>query len=172
MNAPIEIHPGIILVQNFLLQEEIDAIIELCESTPDEEWDKRLRSAFGIENLPFAAELKERMYEIFDENEYVVRSLNKIQRREPGDVSSIPAHYARQYEDERCVYGLTITINDDYEGGELEFVDQEFTIKPEAGSLIYFPATEEYKFKINSVTSDVHRYAIPEQIYVVEQDAC
>lgn len=168
MDAPTQIHPGIFLVNNFLSQEEMDAIINLCEPISDEEWDMRLRSAFGIDDLPFAADLKDRLYEVFDENEYLVRSFNKIQRREPGDVSHIAPHYARKYEDERCIYGLTVTVNDNYEGGELHFVDQNFTVKPEAGSLIYFPATEDYKFSITSVTTDVHRYSIPEQVYLAE----
>lgn len=171
MDAPIEIHPGIFLVENFLSQEEIDAIINLCEPITDEEWDLRLRSAFGLHDLPFAEDLKTRLYEIFDPEQYVVRSFNKIQRREPGDVSIIPPHWARKYEDERCVYGVSVTINDNYEGGALEFIDQNFTHKPEAGSLMYFPSTEDYKFNITSVTSDVHRYSIPEQVYVVEPDS-
>lgn len=170
MDAPIEVHPGIFLIENFLSQEERDAIIALCEPITDEEWDRRLRSAFGINDLSFAAELKDRLYDIFDENEYVIRSFNKIQRREPGGVTDIAPHYARKYEDERCVYGLTVTVNDNYEGGALEFVEQNFTIKPPAGSLIYFPSTEDYGFKITYVTTDVHRYAIPEQVYVVEPD--
>jgi prolyl 4-hydroxylase len=170
MDAPTEIHPGIFLVNDFLSQEERDAIIALCEPITDEEWDRRLKSAFGINDLPFAAELEDRLYEIFDETQYAVRSFNKIQRREPGEVTDIQPHYARKYEDERCLFGVTVTVNDDYEGGELDFVGQGFTIKPPAGSLIYFPSTEDYAFKINYVTGDVHRYSIPEQVYVVEPD--
>jgi len=170
MAAPIEVHSGIFLVNDFLSQEERDAIINLCEPISDEEWDRRLKSAFGIDDLPFAAELKDRMYDIFDETRYVIRNFNKIQRREPGVVTDIAPHYARKYEDERCVFGLTVTVNDNYEGGELEFVNQGFTIKAPAGSLLYFPSTEDYAFKITYITTDVHRYAIPEQVYVVEPD--
>lgn len=168
MDAPIEIHPGIFLVENFLSQGEIDAIIALCEPISDEEWDKRLRSAFGLNDLPFAGELKGRLEQVFDPEEYVVRSFNKIQRREPGDVRNIAPHWARKYEDERCIFGVSITVNDNYEGGALEFVDKGFTYKPSAGSLMYFPATEDYKFNITSVTTDVHRYSIPEQVYELD----
>lgn len=170
MDAPVEIHSGIFLVENFLSQEERDAIVTLCEAITDEEWDKRLRSAFGIDDLPFAADLKERLYEVFDDTQYVVRGFNKIQRREPGETTDIQPHYARKYEDERCVFGSSITVNDNYEGGELEFVNQNFTVKTPAGSLIYFPSTEDYAFRITYITTDVHRYAIPEQVYVVEPD--
>jgi hypothetical protein len=35
-------------------------------------------------------------------------------------------------------------LNDNYSGGELEFPNQEFSIKPEAGSMIVFPSIGEY----------------------------
>lgn len=35
-------------------------------------------------------------------------------------------------------------LNDDYSGGELEFPNQGFSIKPEAGSMIIFPSVEPY----------------------------
>lgn len=35
-------------------------------------------------------------------------------------------------------------INDDYEGGEINFPDHNLTIKPEANSLILFPGNENY----------------------------
>jgi len=35
-------------------------------------------------------------------------------------------------------------LNDNYRGGELEFPNQGFSIKPEAGSMILFPSTQPY----------------------------
>jgi hypothetical protein len=35
-------------------------------------------------------------------------------------------------------------LNDNYFGGELEFPNQGFSIKPEAGSMILFPSTQPY----------------------------
>jgi len=35
-------------------------------------------------------------------------------------------------------------LNDDYEGGELEFPNHGLSIKPEAGSMIMFPSTQPY----------------------------
>lgn len=38
-------------------------------------------------------------------------------------------------------YSLVTYLNDDYEGGEIEFKNQQVRIKPKAGSLVMFPST-------------------------------
>jgi len=50
-------------------------------------------------------------------------------------------------------------LNDNYEGGELEFVNFGIKIKPEAGMLVLFPATFPYKHIAHPVTSGT-KYAI------------
>jgi predicted 2-oxoglutarate/Fe(II)-dependent dioxygenase YbiX len=49
------------------------------------------------------------------------------------------------YGDERSpVISVVLYLNDDYEGGELEFKNQNVVIKPEAGSIVIFPSIEPY----------------------------
>lgn len=55
-------------------------------------------------------------------------------------VDVIPNHPQWGY---RRVSGLAY-LNDDYEGGELVFPRREITIKPEAGSLVFFPSDFSY----------------------------
>jgi len=50
-------------------------------------------------------------------------------------------------------------INDDYEGGEIEFPVKEFTYKPEANSLVAFPSTSEYLHGVKKVTKGT-RYTV------------
>jgi predicted 2-oxoglutarate/Fe(II)-dependent dioxygenase YbiX len=38
-------------------------------------------------------------------------------------------------------YSLVIYLNDDYEGGEIHFIDSGVKIKPSAGTIVAFPAT-------------------------------
>jgi predicted 2-oxoglutarate/Fe(II)-dependent dioxygenase YbiX len=47
--------------------------------------------------------------------------------------------------------------NDDYEGGELEFIHFGVKIKPKAGQLFLFPAGYSYEHKIHPVTGGGYR---------------
>ena len=47
--------------------------------------------------------------------------------------------------------------NDDYEGGELEFLHFGIKIKPKAGQLFLFPAGYSYEHKIHPVTGGGYR---------------
>lgn len=40
-----------------------------------------------------------------------------------------------------CTVSSVMYLNDDYEGGELEFTKLGFKIKPEAGDIVVFPST-------------------------------
>ena len=42
-------------------------------------------------------------------------------------------------------------INDNYEGGEIRFVDHDFTIKPKSGTLIMFPGNKYYSHEVLEV---------------------
>jgi predicted 2-oxoglutarate/Fe(II)-dependent dioxygenase YbiX len=53
-----------------------------------------------------------------------------------------------------CERDVTILLylNDDYEGGELEFPDWNCTFKPKAGTLIAFPSYIEFSHRVHPVT--------------------
>lgn len=42
-------------------------------------------------------------------------------------------------------YSFVIYLNDDYTGGELDFLDRNITIKPEAGAILAFPSLHEHE---------------------------
>jgi predicted 2-oxoglutarate/Fe(II)-dependent dioxygenase YbiX len=54
-----------------------------------------------------------------------------------------------------CERDVTILLylNDDYEGGELEFPDWSCKFKPKAGTLIAFPSYIEFSHQVRPVTS-------------------
>lgn len=73
-------------------------------------------------------------------------------------------------------YGTPRTVsfvyypNDDYEGGELEFVHFGVTIKPKAGDLFIFPSGYSYQHKIHPVVGSGVRYTIVWFATEMEQD--
>jgi len=62
-------------------------------------------------------------------------------------------HIDRNYKDPRNSMDWTVLVylNDDYEGGELVFPDYNITIKPSAGSAIFFPCNA--KHSVNKIQS-------------------
>jgi len=50
-------------------------------------------------------------------------------------------------------------LNDNYEGGEIEFPSFNIKYKPEAGDFIMFPSSYAYRHKVNPVLSGI-RYSI------------
>lgn len=51
-------------------------------------------------------------------------------------------------------------LNDDYEGGELNFVNQKLKIKPKAGTVVLFPSTEKFVHYTNKVISNI-KFFVP-----------
>ena len=71
-------------------------------------------------------------------------------------------HYKAHYDSNTSI-GRAISaicyLNDDYEGGELEFVNFGITIKPEKGTLILFPSNYAYTHIAHPVTKGT-KYAL------------
>lgn len=55
--------------------------------------------------------------------------------------------------------------NDDYEGGELEFVHFGVKIKPKANQLFVFPSAYSYEHKIHDITGGNNRWTIVSFLY-------
>jgi hypothetical protein len=55
---------------------------------------------------------------------------------------------------------LVFYLNDDYEGGEIEFPQQGISLKPEAGSIVIFPSISPYYHDPKPVTKGT-KYMIP-----------
>lgn len=63
------------------------------------------------------------------------------------------------------VISVVAYLNDDYEGGEIEFKDQNIKIKPEAGSIVIFPSKEPYYHASLPVKSGI-KYMTPGFWYI------
>jgi predicted 2-oxoglutarate/Fe(II)-dependent dioxygenase YbiX len=68
------------------------------------------------------------------------------------------AHYDGSTSIGRAISAL-VYLNDDYEGGEIEFVNFKVKIKPKAGMMILFPSNYAYRHIAHPVTSGT-KYAL------------
>lgn len=55
---------------------------------------------------------------------------------------------------------ILVSLNDNYEGGEINFINQNSRIKPKAGSVLVFPSTPAFEYKYEPLISGT-RYVIP-----------
>lgn len=51
------------------------------------------------------------------------------------------------------VMSAVLYVNDDYEGGTIDFPNQGLSIKPEAGSVVMFPSTQPFVHSPNEIIS-------------------
>ena len=58
------------------------------------------------------------------------------------------------------VLSVLLYLNDDYDGGELEFRQSKIKFKPEPGSVLFFPSNFLYVHEVHPVTKGP-RYALP-----------
>jgi hypothetical protein len=100
--------------------------------------------------------------ELFDSHKMVEDSLDKCLRHYENlwnlrmhykeafnFVKYLPGEYFKIHGDHGPYYSCTISavvyLNDEYEGGEIEFIRQNLKIKPEAGDIILFPSNFVYE---------------------------
>lgn len=100
---------------------------------------------------------------IFD---FIKKTGLKVKEQEPWEIiryseSQKLAWHCDNGDSHPCLISFVIYLNDDYEGGDVEFKDflPGRTIKPNAGSMLVFPSGLEYIHKVNPVESGV-KYAL------------
>lgn len=62
--------------------------------------------------------------------------------------------------DSTRILSALLYLNDDYEGGEIEFPNSNVRFKPEAGSVIMFPSNFLYIHQVHPITKGT-RYSLP-----------
>lgn len=78
-------------------------------------------------------------------------------------VKYLPGKYFKLHGDHGPYYACTVSavvyLNDDYEGGEIEFPRQGLVVKPQAGDIIMFPSNYVYEHASLEVFSGV-KYSV------------
>jgi hypothetical protein len=69
--------------------------------------------------------------------------------------AELPSHTDSFGDDNSPTLSSVMYLNDDYEGGEIEFKNQNLCIKPKAGSLVIFPSTPPYYHQSKKIVSGV-----------------
>lgn len=157
--------PGIHIYRN-IFPESMSFMNELesegkfdREDFHDEKYGKRASSVW-LENNDIILEAFEEVtdsYCLLWGITPMMRENFRVTKFEHGEFFAL--HSDDSYSTPRTV-SLVYYPNDDYEGGEIEFVHFNLKIKPKAGDLFIFPSAYPYKHKIHKVVSGNPRYTI------------
>ena len=99
-----------------------------------------------------------------DKNKYDL-NLDRITIKAWNEGQSMGPHFDGQDGNKNLAFSLVAYINDDYEGGEINFPNHNVTIKPKSGSLIMFPSQEPYIHEVKPIVSGT-RYMSPAHVYI------
>lgn len=113
----------------------------------------------AYKNEEFAEVLRVRAQQIYDKiGDVHVNGFLVVHRLYEG--SDLKSHYD-QYSDKLIEYAGILYINDDYTEGELFFPKLDFSLRPEPGTLMIFPGTEQYEHGVHPVGPGPVRYNLP-----------
>ncbi len=179
----IYLDENILIVKNFISQEDIDTV--LLDFRDDENWTKM--GVFYQKAPQFCSEetqklltekFKVKVEEIINDDLNTVNWQTNLQKYEnrPELEWAINPHPDRFSSEEYgagestsayVTKGYILYFNNDYEGGEVVYVNKDITVKPEAGMLLVHSGYEEYKHGVKSVKSG-ERYFITGFVYEKE----
>lgn len=97
---------------------------------------------------------------------YAIVGYNRILRQSPG--KSMEAHVDPRNDinnGSTREYAAVIYLNDNYSGGEINYVNLGIKIKPEAGSLVIFKTGPKYSHEVLEVSGSMPRYCFPGFIF-------
>lgn len=120
--------------------KEMKAVSEMLYSSLDKAFDHYSNTIY-----PFAAKnIKSRE-----------QSIHLLKYEKGGH---LPAHQDQGVSSR--VLSTVMYLNDNYDGGEIEFINSGVKIKPEAGSIIFFPSNFLYVHEVYPITNGA-RYSMP-----------
>ena len=137
-------------------RDDIEALVE--EGLLEVTWNFADKNV-GYHNEEFSETMRLRAQQIFDiVGDIQLNGFLVVHRLYEG--SDLKAHYD-QYSDKLIEYAAVLYINDDYTEGELFFSKFNFETRPEPGTLMVFPGTEEYEHGVKPVGPGPVRYNLP-----------
>jgi predicted 2-oxoglutarate/Fe(II)-dependent dioxygenase YbiX len=175
-NLPFADPSNIVIKENFISKEHLLDIYSYCASTTD--WESK--SELGTDSIHAASLIEKNSPYVFSiMQEYVDKVQHEVEykfgrfleRAKPGIRKWYPGEKQDVHADGETAdgwpgynyivdYGSIIYLNDEYEGGELFFPKYNIHIKPEPGTLVFFPSTNMYAHGVTEVTDGI-RYTSP-----------
>ena len=166
-----EIADNIFYVKNFLSNEELKVAAGLLENLLEDDWslvndglpDNWQNKFYDHNDGALNALIREKVAKILETlPDFHVTGYNRFLRQVPGQ--NMDAHIDERNEvnsESTREYAAVIYVNDDYEAGEIRYVNFDISVKPEAGSILVFKTGPEYLHEVLQVRGNNPRYCLP-----------
>jgi hypothetical protein len=149
-------------IDNFLPESDIEMLNSISLSITEEEWDlfneEHLNGPFwnGKRRMihPSITEYLSVKLSGLTDHSHSLTATNKIQRFYKDDRLGP----LRDADFGKIEYACILFLNDDYEGGGIEFPDLGYTVKPSKNKLVLYKATNKYI--INGPSNEAISYFI------------
>lgn len=163
-----ELFPGVAIYKNSI--DNIDTLLGLMKNLDYIELDgsRHVGLSFIKENsedenmIKIEKILESSINKHLEEycNKYGIRGIipEQWQLVRYGQGQYFATHLDEDFENPRTV-SITMYVNDEYSGGELEYAWFDKTYRPSAGDIMIFPSNYIYAHKVNEVSSGI-RYAV------------
>jgi predicted 2-oxoglutarate/Fe(II)-dependent dioxygenase YbiX len=175
-----KIEENIFCIPNFLSKDELEIFTNIIDKTSEEDWTKLNNlhpldwdnKFYDYNNENIAAMARGKFNKLLSLlSGSIIHGLGRILRQRPGD--NMNAHIDETYDAFNNLnkdYAAVIYLSDDYEGGELSFVNLNIKVKPSVGSLMIFKTGEKYYHEVKTVIGDKVRYCLPTWILSIPVD--
>ena len=150
-----KLHKEIFVIENFLSNEEIIYLQKVIGTFKENDWfNDRFKDSYWYGNVCRFPEysygvldtISERVKNSFKSDDFEINYFGKVHRMSKGDLMG--SHYDNEKQKD-LKKAFVIYLNNDFEGGELYFTDMDITINPTPGTLVTFPATDDYIHEVN-----------------------
>jgi D-mannonate dehydratase len=130
------------IIRNFLTQEECQSLVQEAKTSAN--WKPQSKDTgifiLSSSNHKIMIDIYKRVSELFDKELHtqMIRMIHKT------DKDSFWEEHSDDSGDKDIQYGVVIYLNDNFEGGELVYPQDNITIKPEMGMLVYHMGNQKH----------------------------
>jgi hypothetical protein len=170
-----QLEDNIFYIKNFLSNEDVDFFMKTIKEIPETSWsilnDQHHESFhnkfYDHKNDQITANLREKINSMnFGLPQICITGFSRILRQSTGDY--MEAH-VDQIDDQPNgairEYATVLYLNDNYQGGELSYLNLNINVKPDAGSIMIFKTGRKYLHEVKTVVGEVPRYCLPGFIF-------
>lgn len=153
-------------IENILSEQDLSILDVYCreqeswvsKNIGSNHWENNVKSGIDATNQ-VVDKLIDIIEKYIDNDEYRVsinKNLSRFTYKENEELAMV---YHHDNTDPHTKCGLVFYINDDYEGGEIHYINKDILFKPIKNSIIVHPSDEDYTHGVKSVKSG-ERYMI------------